>query len=96
MNPEGDMPWDGRLCHWVGRGLVGAPYGRPIGAVVWSNDVYDIWPRWECATTRAGSDMTVGAPFRYATRPYPRHEAANARPTQAFAPTESFGIRREE
>lgn len=47
MNPEGDMPWDGRpLPLGNGAAWLALRTAAPIVPLVWDARIYDIWPRW--------------------------------------------------
>jgi len=73
MNPEGDMPWDGRpLPLGSGAAWLALHTGAQLVPLVWSNDVYDIWPRWEMRPQLGGRvTLTVGAPFSVCDAPLP-------------------------
>jgi len=66
MNPEGDMPWDGRpLPIASGASWLGLHTAAPIIPMVSSASAYDIWPRWQTLPSLRGRVvLKYGEPFR--------------------------------
>lgn len=86
MNPEGDMPWDGRpLPLGNGAAWLALRTAAPIVPLVWEASIYDIWPRWRVRPwLRGRPTLIVGEAFRLCDAPMesvtPQDvEAANAR-----------------
>jgi len=65
MNPEGDMPFDGRpLPLGKAAAWLALRTGASLVPLVWSVDVYDIWPKWQLRPNLGGRvTLTVGEPF---------------------------------
>jgi hypothetical protein len=65
MNPEGDMPWDGRpLPIASGAAWLGLHTAAPILPMVSSASAYDIWPRWQTLPSLRGKVvLRFGEPF---------------------------------
>jgi hypothetical protein len=66
MNPEGDMPWDGRpLPIASGAAWLGLHTAAPILSMVSSASAYDIWPRWRTLPSLRGKVvLRFGEPFK--------------------------------
>lgn len=86
MNPEGDMPWDGRpLALGGGAAWLALRTAAPIVPLVWNAAIYDIWPRWRMRPwLRGRPTLTVGEAFRLCDTPMVNAtqqdvDAANAR-----------------
>ncbi len=86
MNPEGDMPWDGRpLPLGSGAAWLALRTAAPLVPLVWEASIYDIWPRWRIRPwLRGRPTLIVGETFRLCDTPMatvtPQDvEAANAR-----------------
>jgi 1-acyl-sn-glycerol-3-phosphate acyltransferase len=65
MNPEGDLPWDGRPLPLGGAlAWLGLHSGAPIVPALCSPGAYDIWPRWRLLPRLRGHlTVTVGPPI---------------------------------
>lgn len=86
MNPEGDMPWDGRpLPLGSGAAWLALRTAAPIVPLVWEASIYDIWPRWRLRPWLTGRPtLIVGDALRLCDAPMTNAtqqdvEAANAR-----------------
>ena len=66
MNPEGDMPWDGRpLPIASGAAWLGLHTAAPVLPLVSSASAYDIWPRWRALPSLRGKIvLKFGEPFK--------------------------------
>lgn len=74
LNPEGDMPWDGRPLP-IGHALawLGLHTGAPIVPAVTTIGAYDIWPRWQSRMNRHGQvRLRIGRPVRLTDAPRDR------------------------
>lgn len=74
LNPEGDMPWDGRPLP-IGHGLawLGLHTATPIVPAMITAGAYDIWPRWQARMNLRGRvRLRIGEPFRLCDSPQPR------------------------
>ncbi len=71
MNPEGDMPWDGRpLPLGSGAAWLALRTAAPIVPLVWDASIYDIWPRWRVRPwLRGRPTLIVGEAFRVCDAP---------------------------
>jgi 1-acyl-sn-glycerol-3-phosphate acyltransferase len=90
MNPEGDVPWDGRPLP-LGGGLawLGLHSGAPIVPALCSPGAYDIWPRWSRLPSLHGRmTVRVGEPILLAT-------SGNASYSEADAAAANIRIRAE-
>jgi 1-acyl-sn-glycerol-3-phosphate acyltransferase len=66
LNPEGDMPWDGRpLPVGSSAAWLGLHTGAPLVPAICMASSYDIWPRWRTRPSLRGQlRLRVGQPFR--------------------------------
>ncbi len=74
LNPEGDMPWDGRPLP-LGHALawLGLHTAAPIVPAMISMGAYDIWPRWRPWMHRQGKvRLSIGEPLRLTETPRAR------------------------
>ena len=74
LNPEGDLPWDGRPLP-VGRSLawLALHSGAPIVPALCSPGAYDIWPRWQLLPSLRGRlTLKIGQPFTLTDAPRAR------------------------
>jgi len=91
LNPEGDMPWDGRpLPIASGASWLGLHTAKPILPMVASASAYDIWPRWQALPSLRGKIvLKYGKPFKLCEVPQQQVtdqdlERANACIREAF------------
>lgn len=71
LNPEGDMPWDGRPLP-LGHALawLGLHTAAPIVPAMITMGAYDIWPRWQPRMNLTGRvRLRIGRPFRLSETP---------------------------
>ena len=71
LNPEGDMPWDGRPLP-LGQAMawLGLHTAAPIVPVVGQIGSYDIWPRWQTRPSGRGTlRQIIGKPFKLTDTP---------------------------
>ncbi len=74
LNPEGDMPWDGRPLP-LGHALawLGLHSGAPLVPAMITMGAYDIWPRWQARPNLKGQvKLRIGKPFRLCDAPQER------------------------
>lgn len=74
LNPEGDMPWDGRPLR-LGHALawLGLHTGAPLVPAIITMGAYDIWPRWQPRLNLSGRvRLRIGEPFRLSDTPRER------------------------
>ena len=74
LNPEGDMPWDGRPLR-LGHALawLGLHTAAPIVPAMITIGAYDIWPRWQARMNLKGRvRLRIGKPFRLCDAPRER------------------------
>jgi 1-acyl-sn-glycerol-3-phosphate acyltransferase len=74
LNPEGDMPWDGRPLP-IGHALawLGLHTAAPIVPAMITAGAYDIWPRWQARMNLKGHvRLRIGKPFRLSEAPLER------------------------
>jgi 1-acyl-sn-glycerol-3-phosphate acyltransferase len=74
LNPEGDMPWDGRPLP-LGHALawLGLHSAAPIVPAMITMGAYDIWPRWQTRMNLKGNvRLRIGMPFRLCEAPRER------------------------
>lgn len=74
LNPEGDMPWDGRPLR-LGHALawLGLHTAAPIVPAIITMGAYDIWPRWQPRLNLSGRvRLRIGKPFQLAETPHER------------------------
>lgn len=90
MNPEGDMPWDGRpLPIGSAAAWLGLHTGASLVPIVPSAGAYDIWPRWKMLPSLRGQAvLRIGKAFRLCDAPKERItdqdlQGANARIREA-------------
>jgi hypothetical protein len=71
INPEGDMPWDGRPMPMGGAMVWLALHtGAPVVPALVSPGAYDIWPRWQAGPSARGTmKMVIGKPLYLCERP---------------------------
>jgi 1-acyl-sn-glycerol-3-phosphate acyltransferase len=71
LNPEGDMPWDGRplpIRHALA--WLALHTAAPIVPALCSPGAYDIWPRWQLLPSRRGNlVLHIGKPFKLTETP---------------------------
>jgi 1-acyl-sn-glycerol-3-phosphate acyltransferase len=74
LNPEGDMPWDGRPLP-LGHALawLGLHTAAPIVPAIITSGAYDIWPHWQPWMNLKGQvRLRIGKPFRLVETPRER------------------------
>lgn len=74
LNPEGDMPWDGRPLR-LGHALawLGLHSAAPMVPAIITMGAYDIWPRWQPRLNLSGRvRLRIGKPFRLSDVPRER------------------------
>jgi len=71
MNPEGDMPWDGRpLPYGTAAAWLSLHTGAPVLPMICASGSYDIWPRWQVRPSLRGKLMlNIGKPFALSETP---------------------------
>lgn len=86
INPQGDMPWDGRpLPIQSGAAWLGLHTAAPLVPIICTSGAYDVWPRWQLRPSLSGKFvMRVGQPFKLSEAPLEKItdedlSAANAR-----------------
>ncbi len=71
LNPEGDLPWDGRPLP-IGGALswLALHSGAPVVPALCSPGAYDIWPRWKpLPHLRGNLTLKIGAPITLTSAP---------------------------
>ena len=71
LNPEGDMPWDGRpLPLGSAMAWLALHTAVPIVPALCSIGAYDIWPRWQVRPYLSGRlVLKIGKPFKLCDKP---------------------------
>lgn len=71
LNPEGDLPWDGRPLPMGGAlAWLALHSGAPVVPALCSPGAYDIWPRWKRLPHLRGSlTLKIGAPITLTSAP---------------------------
>ncbi len=95
INPEGDMPWDGRPLP-LGSALawLALHTTAPIVPALCSIDSYDIWPRWQVLPRPSGRlSLKIGKPFKLCDEPQAKVGEAELATANARLQTEFDAIR---
>lgn len=71
LNPEGDLPWDGRPLPMGGAvAWLALHSGAPVVPALCSPGAYDIWPRWKLLPSLHGNlSLKIGAPITLTNTP---------------------------